>query len=221
MAKRATTQEVLNTAREIAISKPSKASLNPSELHVRKTFESLMRSGRTKSENPKYATLCDRSYAQFRDWSLRNGFSLDAELELLGKHRVAGTKIVREKVNADEHGLPEWWRVTRVILITEDEMAEIPEFRWVTDYEAARWVSHDNLARRKKKFLLTAYGRKRFQTRRKPLNLELEGEKKSASAWAEDYRCRVSDKVLKARKEKGWSDADAILTPPRQKPGDR
>jgi hypothetical protein len=198
---------------------PSKKAVSKSERHLRLTWESLMRIGRKGAANPKYVLLFGRTYSRFRDWSHRNGFSLETELELLGKHIEPGTRLEKRKVSGEEYWLPDWYQVTETELFYAAEGQEIPEREWITNYEEVRWVSQDDLARRKKKFELTAYGKKRLNDRRKPLILVLDGEEKSAAAWADDPRCAVSDKVLKARKEKGWSDSDAILTPPRKQPG--
>lgn len=83
--------------------------------------------------------------------------------------------------------------------------------------EQLTWTSHKNLSRRKTKPVLTSYGRKQL-ARNQTNQVRAFGEVKSVSAWANDSRCVVSDKVLKNRLGKKWKAEAAITIPRNQKP---
>ena len=85
--------------------------------------------------------------------------------------------------------------------------------------EQLTWTSHKNLSRRKTKPVLTSYGRKQL-ARNQTNQVRAFGEVKSVSAWANDSRCVVSDKVLKNRLGNKWKAEAAITTPRNQKPNE-
>lgn len=85
--------------------------------------------------------------------------------------------------------------------------------------EQLTWTSHKNLSRRKTKPVLTSYGRKQL-ARNQTNQVRAFGEVKSVSAWANDSRCVVSDKVLKNRLGKKWKAEAAITIPRNQKPNE-
>ena len=79
------------------------------------------------------------------------------------------------------------------------------------------WTSHKNLSRRKTVPNLTTYGMKHWMSGQ-ITRITAWGEVKSANAWANDDRAKVSDKIIKRRIDAGWKPEDAISTPPGMKP---
>lgn len=186
--------------------------------HLKATFKSLTRFVRRGAKNPRFVEQFVDNFAGFARWSLKNGFALDKELELVGPYLVEGTKLEFQPVVEWTKGKPRFDREYTLHSVEDENPPEILPDDWVTDYREFRWVKQDQLARRKTKPLLTNYGYTRLRARRKPLKLTCFGETKTSAQWAKDTRCQVTDKILKNRKNSGWSDCDAITLGPRQSP---
>lgn len=178
--------------------------------HLRDTFKSLTRFTRRGVPNPRFVRRFVENLKGFATWSLANGFSLESELELVGPFHVPGTRL---EVEREREWIDHRLVFDRDYTLWEEGDPGAPEIRpehWITDFTELRWVKRDNLARRNEPYRLTAYGQKRMKGRRQRVLLTCFGETKTASSWAKDPRCGVSDKTLIGRKEAGWSDCDAI-----------
>jgi hypothetical protein len=85
-----------------------------------------------------------------------------------------------------------------------------------------KWTSHKELAKRKTQVNLTSYGRKHFKdTYKAPTQVKritAWSEIKTANAWSNDARAKVSDKIITRRISRGWKPEDAISTPANVKP---
>lgn len=191
----------------------------PEYKHLLGTFKSLTRFVRSGVANPRFIERFVENLDGFAGWSKSNGFGLDRELELINPRIIVGTKLEVKRSIDWQDGARVIRRSFKLYHFGDEQVPGVNPEDHVTDYDL-RWVKRDVLVRRKARPLLTSYGQRRLKQRRKPLMLSHDGETKSASAWAKDERCAVSDKIIRQRKEDGWSDTDAI-TQPRgaKKPG--
>lgn len=183
------------------------------QIHLKKTFASLMRKGKEK-ENPRRVLAFDDDMLRFVRWSLTHGYSLRSELELLNP-RVCDGLVSRDKYDKDfARGLLRFDYVGRVEV---DETADPSQ--WITDYDI-RWTPHSEL-RRRPDAVLTPHGRNRFRKllrgskRGRKARVRFDGKRWSISALAKHPLAVVTDKIIRRRLDAGWSVEEAISTPAR------
>lgn len=179
--------------------------------HLLKTFKSLMRKG-DETHNPRRVLAFDDDLLGYVRWSLTNGYSLRAELELLNP-RICEGLVSRDKYDKDWiHGLLRFDYVGRIEF---DESAD-PSL-WITDYDV-RWTAHSEL-RHRKDAVLTPYGRSRLDEhirktrRRRNAKVRFQGKSWSISALSRLPQAVVSDKIIRKRLNAGWTVEEAITTP--------
>lgn len=179
--------------------------------HIEGTWASLRLPGREKRNRRLVRRF--QNLNEFAWWSLRSGFSLHSEIELVNprivRHVVAQrrSKLVwlDSGTSKFEFQLP--WKF--------DPDSEPHE--WITDYDVV-WTPHHRL---RSKFcpILTPYGAKRLKATKNGI---LRGRKSkfkygdglySASELARLPEALVSDKVIAKRLAAGWSVTEAITTP--------
>lgn len=212
------------------------ASNDPRSLkHLKATFDSLVRlpaltrknrKGQdVKVPNPIYAHDWRGNWHKFAEWSLRNGFSINSQLELLDLEVIPNKKLV-------VHRSKKWVEGKLVIKTTPRVVNSDDATDFIRCYKRLRWVDKRALrsrfkrtARRRPKVeppILTAYGRDQMKKQTKGEKILAFGERKTAHAWQDDPRAKVSDKIITGRlndlKKFDWTPEEAITTPARQKP---
>lgn len=180
--------------------------------HMIQTWESLRRPGKTKP-NRRLVRRFQSSLHEFAWWSLRSGFSLNAEIELINPMIVKFVVVQRRSklgwLNSVtprfEYQLP--WRF--------DPDSEPHE--WITDFDVV-WTPHHRL-RAKKTKTLTPYGERRLKSttngslRGRSTKVRYQGRTCSFAELARLPEAVVSDKVIAKRLEEGWGVEEAVTTP--------
>ena len=179
--------------------------------HMEGTWASLRLPGREKVNRRlvrRFQTL-----NEFAWWSIRNGFSLHSEVELINPRIVEHVVVQRRSkivwldsvTTKFEYQLP--WKHDPESLAHE----------WITDYDVV-WTPHHRL-RAKKTRILTPYGEKHLKrTKRGSLRgrcsmVRYRGRKCSVAELARLPEAVVSDKVIAKRLEEGWGVDQAVTTP--------
>lgn len=180
--------------------------------HMIQTWESLRRPGKTRP-NRRLVRRFQSSLHEFAWWSVRNGFSLNAEIELINPRIVKCVVVQRRSklvwLNSVtprfEYQLP--WRF--------DPDSESHE--WITDFDVV-WTPHHRL-RAKKTKTLTPYGERRLKSttsgslRGRSTKVRYRERICSVAGLARLPEAVVSDKVIAKRLEEGWGVDQAVTTP--------
>lgn len=180
--------------------------------HMIQTWESLRRPGKTRP-NRRLVRRFQSSLHEFAWWSVRNGFSLNAEIELINPRIVKCVVVQRRSklvwLNSVtprfEYQLP--WRF--------DPDSEPHE--WITDFDVV-WTPHHRL-RAKKTKTLTPYGERRLKSttsgslRGRSTKVRYRERICSVAELARLPEAVVSDKVIAKRLEEGWGVDQAVTTP--------
>lgn len=185
--------------------------------HIKDTWKALIRKQRSEREHqiiPRaFIVECNGvvSYHAelFYDHAREQGATTKHELEFVGDPVfVAGV------------GFAKTWQknLDRMRFLYALELRDIEDSGYYYyPIEQIVWTSHKNLSRRKTIPNLTTYGMNHWKSGQIK-RITAWGEVKSASAWANDPRGVVSDKVIKRRIDAGWSPEAAISTPAGMKP---
>lgn len=180
--------------------------------HMIKTWNSLRLPGREK-HNRRLVLRFQDSLNEFAWWSLRSGFSLSSEIELINP-RVVEHVVFQRRSDLDwsKSGLPQWvfrspWRYD----------PDSSEKDWITDYDVV-WTPHHRL-RARSNAKLTKYGQDRLKATKRGAIRGRKSKIKHKGRWhtlAELARLPeavVSDKAIAKRLAEGWGVTEAITTP--------